>query len=123
MIKTLLNDNKNEKVLFDLHIDGKEQTKRISSKILKIDENNQYGQAMKKPLPYGCIKKEHPPSFIKFNRILNGLSHNDIIGHLFKVNITFNNINAKHYYSINCTLQYLKKIKRWKHLRDLLFNF
>ena len=95
MIKTLLNDNKNEKVLFDLHIDGKEQTKRISSKILKIDENNQYDQAMKKPLPYGCIKKEHPPSFIKFNRILDGLSHNDIIGHLFKVNITFNNINAK----------------------------
>ena len=32
--ETLL-DNKNEKVIFDLYIDGKKQTKRISTKILK----------------------------------------------------------------------------------------
>ena len=31
----LLSDNKNEKVLFDLDIDGEKQTKRISTKILK----------------------------------------------------------------------------------------
>ena len=43
--------NKNKKVLFDIYIKGKKQTKRISSKILKIDETNQYGQAMIKPLP------------------------------------------------------------------------
>ena len=29
---------------------------RIVSKILKIGENNQFGQAMIKPLPKGCIK-------------------------------------------------------------------
>ena len=59
----LLDDNKNEKVLFDLNINGKKQIKRISTKILKMDENNQYGQAMTKPLPYSCIKKqEHPPT-------------------------------------------------------------
>ena len=52
----LIDDNKNEKVLFDLHIDGKKQTKRISIKTLKMDENNQYGEAMMKPLSYGCIK-------------------------------------------------------------------
>ena len=40
-----------EKVIFDLTIDGKKQTKRISSKILKMDENNQYGIAMTKLLP------------------------------------------------------------------------
>ena len=58
----LKNNKKNEKVLFDLHIDGKKQTKTISSKILEMDENNQYGMAMTKPLPYGCIKKKiiHP---------------------------------------------------------------
>ena len=68
----LLNNNKNEKVLFHLYIDGKKQTKRISSKILKMDENNQYGQTMTKPLPYGCIEKqEHPPSLTEFNRILD----------------------------------------------------
>ena len=51
----LLNDNNEEKVLFDLDTDGKKQTRRISYKILKMDENNQYGMAMTKPLPYHCI--------------------------------------------------------------------
>ena len=58
MTQILLNDNENEKVLLDFYINGKKQTKRISSKILKMDENNQYGKAMTKPLPYGCIKKK-----------------------------------------------------------------
>ena len=42
---------KNEKVLFDLDINGKKQKKRISSKILKMEENNQYRMAMTKSLP------------------------------------------------------------------------
>ena len=50
----LIADKTNEKVLFDLIIDGKKQTKRILSKILKMDENNQYGLATTKPLPHGC---------------------------------------------------------------------
>lgn len=54
----LLKDNNKEKVLFDLEIDDKKETKRILSKILKIDENNQYGKAMTKALPYGCIKEK-----------------------------------------------------------------
>ena len=54
----LLNDNNQEKVLFDIDIDGKKQTKRVSCKILKMDENNQYGMTLTKPLPYGCIKKQ-----------------------------------------------------------------
>ena len=37
--------------------DDTSQNKRISTKILKLDENNQYGNAMTKPLPFGCIKK------------------------------------------------------------------
>ena len=92
----LLNDDKkNNKVIFDLHVDSK-QAKRISSKILKMDENNQYGQAMTKPLPYSCIKKhEHPPSLTEFNRILDKISHEDNIGHLFIVDIKFHNINPK----------------------------
>ena len=50
-----LEDTKNEKVLFKT-ADG--QLKRFSSKIIKMDENNQYGMAMTRPLPYGCIKKK-----------------------------------------------------------------
>ena len=57
----LLKDPKNEKVLFKT-ADG--QLKRFSSKIIKMDENNQYEMAMTKPLPYGCIKREFTvPSF------------------------------------------------------------
>ena len=65
----ILLEDANQKVLYDLYIDGKKQTKRISNKVLKMDENNQYGQAMTKPLPFGYIKKkEYPPSLslIKF---------------------------------------------------------
>ena len=44
-------------LVFDLKINGKEQTRRISTKLSKIDENDQYGQGVTKPLPYGFIKK------------------------------------------------------------------
>ena len=44
----LLKDTKNEKVLFKT-ADG--QLKRFSSKIIKMDESNQYGMAMTRPLP------------------------------------------------------------------------
>ena len=92
----LLNENKNGKVLYDLEINGKKQTKRISRKILKMDENNQYGQATIKPLPYDCIKKqEHPPSLLEFNKILDKISHDDKIGHLFIVDIKFHSKNPK----------------------------
>ena len=92
----LLDENKNEKVLFDLEIDRKKQTKRISTKILKMDENNQCGQPMTKPLRYGCIKKqEHPSSLLEFNKILEKISHDVKIGHLFIVHIKFHNKNPK----------------------------
>ena len=50
-----LKDVENEKILFK---DLNNELKRFSSKIIKIEENNQYGMAMTKPLPYGCIVKE-----------------------------------------------------------------
>ena len=61
-----------------------------------MDENNQYGMTMTKPLPYGCIKKQpHPPSMLEFNKILDRISHEDSIGHLFVVDIKLNEINPK----------------------------
>ena len=61
-----------------------------------MDENNQYRQAMTKPLPYGCIKKqEHVPNMNEFNKILDKISHDDNIGHLFIVDIKFHNVNPK----------------------------
>ena len=38
-----------------------------------MDENNQYGQAMTKPLRYVCIKKMKTTSMLEFNRILDRL--------------------------------------------------
>ena len=61
-----------------------------------MDENNQNGQAMTKALPYGCIKRqEHPPSLVEFNKILDKISHEDNIGHLFIVDIKFHDKNPK----------------------------
>ena len=55
----LLNINKNENVLFDLYVDGKKQTKRIPFKILKMDENNQYGQVMTKLCDMVVLKNKN----------------------------------------------------------------
>ena len=61
-----------------------------------MDENSQYGQAMAKPLPYGCIKKQnHPLILLEFNKILDKISHDDKIEHLFIVDIKFHNKNPK----------------------------
>ena len=82
--------------MVELDIDGKKQIKRFSSKILKMHENNQYGMAMRKPLPYGCIKKQDKvPTLTEFNKILDSLSLDDNIRHLFTVDIKFHNINEK----------------------------
>ena len=83
----LPNDQKQElKTMYNLKIDEEKQKKRIVSKILKMDENNQYGNAMTKPLPYGCIKKEKEiPDLRQFNFIsfiFQNLSAEDKIGHL-----------------------------------------
>ena len=92
----LLSNKENEKAIFDLEINGKKQIKRVYTKILKMGENNQYGQAMARSLPYDCVKKQKDiPSFLEFNAILDRISHEDTIGHLFIVDIKFHNINEK----------------------------
>ena len=49
----------NYKVCYNIKLnDDKEyMKKRVITKILKLDENNQYGNGMTKRLPTGCIKK------------------------------------------------------------------
>ena len=95
-INMLLNNADKEKVLVELEINEKKTTKCISSKILKMDENNQYGMAMTKPLPYGCIKKQNEvPTLTEFNKILDSLSPDDNIGHLFTAHIKFHDVNKK----------------------------
>ena len=89
----LLKDTKNEKVLFKT-VDG--QLKRFSSKIIKMDEKNQYGMAMTRPLPYGCIKRQFAvPSFEELEQLLKSVTLEDKIGHIFTVDVDFSDINPK----------------------------
>ena len=88
-----LKDIKNGKVLFKT-VDG--QLKRFSSKIIKMDQNNQYGMAMTRPLPYGCIKrKEKTFNFEELEQLLKSVTLEDKIGHISTVDIEFSDINPK----------------------------
>ena len=71
-----------------------DENKRVISKILKLDENNQYGHAMTKPPPTGCIKNDPDLSWDTFNLLLESVDLNDTIGHLYIVDIKFDLKNA-----------------------------
>ena len=79
----------NDKLIFDLKINKVNEKERITTKILRMDENNKYGHAMTRPLPYGCIRKMKTTNLLEFNRFLDKLSHEDNISHLFIADITF----------------------------------
>ena len=76
---------------------GGYENKRISTKVLKMDENNQYGNAMTQPLPYGCIKNKWKKitSLRESNMIHNKVSHTVKMSHLFIVDIKFHVKNEK----------------------------
>ena len=61
--------------------------RRIITKILKLDENIQYGYAITKPMLTGCIKEYPSPSWLEFNLLLETVDLDDEIGHLFVVEI------------------------------------
>ena len=65
-----MNKDFNYKVVFDLKMNNEKIKKRVISKILKLDENNQYGNGMTKPLPTGCIKDNDDVSWETFNFLL-----------------------------------------------------
>ena len=72
------------------------ERKRVITKIVKFDENNQYGYAMTRPMPTGCIKQNASPSWVTFNLLIEKVSLEDKIGHLFVVGIEFDFNNASH---------------------------
>ena len=83
-----LNEKRDDlKIVYNLKINNENKKKRIVSKILKMNENNQYGNAMTKPLPCGCIKKQK--TILLNNLILQNVSDEDNIGNLFIVDIKF----------------------------------
>ena len=64
------------------------------SKIVNLDENNQYGSSMTKPMPTGYIKEQPAPSWLKFNLLLKNADLDNEIGHVFVVDIEFDEKRA-----------------------------
>ena len=65
----MMNKNLNHKVVYNLKIDKEKVKKRVITKILKLDENNQYGNGMTKPLLTCWIKGDSDISWETFNFI------------------------------------------------------
>ena len=62
--------------------------------MLKLNKTKQYGNGITKPLPTGCIKDNDVVSWVTFNKLLEPVSFEDTIGHLYIVNIEFDFKNA-----------------------------
>ena len=72
-------------ICYKLKLDNEKKytTKRVITKILKLDENNQYGYGMTKLLPTSYIKHDPDITWRTFNLLLERVSLEDSIGHLF----------------------------------------
>ena len=90
----LMNKNFNYKVVYNLKMNNEKTKKRVITKILKLDENNQYGHGMTKPLPTGCIKDNDDISWETFNFLLEKVGFEEAIGHWYIVGIEFDTKNA-----------------------------
>ena len=85
----------NYKIAYNLKTaDNQKTKKRAITKILKLYENNEYGHEMTKSLPTGCIKDNSDLSWKTFNILLESVSLEDRIGHLYFVDIQFDTKNA-----------------------------
>ena len=72
----------------------KRPKKKVITKILKLDENTRYGHGMTKPLPTGCIKDNDNIYWETFNFLLEKVSFEDTIDHLYIVDIEFDTKNV-----------------------------
>ena len=89
-----MNKDFNYKIIYNLKMNNEKVKKRVTTKIFKLDENNQYGNGMTKPLPTGCIKDSNDISWETLNSLLESVSFEDIISHLDIVDIEFDFKNA-----------------------------
>ena len=105
-----MNKNFNYKVVYNLKMNNEKTKKRAITKILKLDENNQYGHGMTKPLPTGCIKDNDHISQETFNFLLANVSFEETIDHLYIVCIEFD-------------IELLRNKDLLLHMKDLYFNY
>ena len=89
-----MNKNFNYKVVYNLKMNNEKTKKRVITKILKLDENYQYGHGMTKSLPTSFIKDNDDISWKTFNFLLEKVSFEDTIAHLYIVDIEFDTKNV-----------------------------
>ena len=65
-----------------------------NSKKFQLYENNQYGHGMMKLLPTVCIKNDDDISWKTFNYLLEKVSLDDEVGHLYVADIGFDVADA-----------------------------
>ena len=85
------------------YIEEQSQPCRVFSKIFKLDENNQYGYSMIKPLPIGIFKKKPFVDLDILNKAVHDFDPNTKIGHVFEVDIHFQEFNNP---KRRCTMRY-----------------
>ena len=97
------------------------EQKPIVTKILKMGENDQYGNAMTKPLPTDSIKRKKNPNMREFDLIIQVISDEDKISHLFVVDKHFDQKSvSKRQLFFH---QFLKRKNFCQKMKDLFFNF
>ena len=96
LYNSMMNKNLGYKVVYNLKFDKEKEKvkKKVITKILKLDENNQYGHGMTKLFPTCCIKDESNTSWETLIFLLESVSFEDNIGHLYIVDIEFDYKNA-----------------------------
>ena len=84
------------KVIYSLKLDKNYsfEKKRVITKIVKFDKNNQYSFAITKPMLTGCNKEYNLPSWLTFNLLLEKVSLDDPIEQFFVVDIEFDQKNT-----------------------------
>ena len=75
-----------------------------------MDRNNQYKNAMTKPLLYGCIKKQQKvPSLVEFNIIRNSILKIKLVICLLLI-LNFMKLMKKLFYLMDCRHRFFKKV-------------
>ena len=120
-----MNKNFNHKIVYNLKLNNDKVKKRIITKILKLDDNNQYGNGMSKPLPTDWIKGNKDISWETFNFLPESVSFDNKIGYLHILDIEFDVKNAteREYAYNEIYLPIIEKQKQLILMKDPFFNY
>ena len=93
-------------MIYSLKLDKNDsfEKKRVITKIIKFDETNQYGFAMTKPMPTGCVKEYNSPSWLTFNLLLEKVSLDDLI--VIFSSLMSNSIKKTQQKNNSCTMKF-----------------